>query len=428
MARLPTLYLARYLVPICRAPFEDGALLVTEGRISAMGRRSELLPGFRGEVVDFGDAVLLPSFANTHTHLELSHYPRWAAGAEHPLGSGSFIDWLLQLIAIKRSRSRAELGVSLLDGLQQCLKFGTGAVGDILSTLPIRCHYKTSPLYGRCYFELLGVERPVWQAVLGEAESQLARGGFGCLQPGLAPHSPYSLSTEALEAVFSSAGRQGWPVTTHCAESAHEYQLVAQGDGEFLDRLYPAVGWNHYRPKAARCSPVEYLHRCGGLQPWNLLVHGVQVSAADCLLLAKHKVTVVLCPRSNERLGVGRAPVVDYQTAGVRLTLGTDSLASNDSLSLWDELAAARRCYGDWLEPAELLDMATRSGAEALGLNGEMGTLQIGSGGHFQVLPLASPPPLAQLQEMLCSEGCSIPLVAHYLNGLYRLRREPESS
>ncbi len=172
---------------------------------------------------------------------------------------------------------------------------------------------------------------------------------------------------------------------------------------------------------------MEYLHRCGGLQSWNLLVHGVKVSAADCLLLAKHKVTVVLCPRSNERLGVGRAPLHDYQTAGVPLTLGTDSLASNDSLSMWDELAAARRCYGAWLEPAELLRMATRNGAEALGLSGEMGTLQIGSGGHFQVLPLASPPPLDQLQEMLCSEGYTIPLVAHYLDGLECLGGEPKA-
>ncbi len=237
MARLPTLYLARYLLPIWCAPFEDGALLVTEGRISAMGKRSELFPGFCGEVVDFGDAVLLPSFSNAHTHLELSHYPRWAAGAEQAQDSGAFIDWLLQLIDIKRSRTQAELGASLQDGLQQCLRFGTGAIGDILNTPVVRDSYRTSPLYGRCYFEVLGVEPLVWQAVLSEAESILSRGKVGCLQPGLAPHSLYSLSTEALEAVFSSAGRQGWPVTTHCAESSHEYQLLAQGDGEFLDRL-----------------------------------------------------------------------------------------------------------------------------------------------------------------------------------------------
>ncbi len=84
---------------------------------------------------------------------------------------------------------------------------------------------------------------------------------------------------------------------------------------------------------------------------------------------------------------------------------------------MWEELAAARRCYGTHLSPAELLAMATRNGAEALGLKGEMGTLQAGYGAHFQLLSLPDPPPLAELEEFLCSRGCGTAPSALYLTG-----------
>jgi len=417
-----TLYLARYLLPISAPPIEDGALLLRQGRVVAVGRRADLLAEFAGEVVDFGDAVLLPPLVNAHTHLELSHFPRWAALADKPLAAGSFVDWLLHLIDIKRGLTEKDLAASLQDGLRQCLRFGTGAVGDILSTNRLSSHYTASPLYGRIYLELLGVDPTVWQDALLRSETEVAKGQLGRLQLGLAPHAPYSLSAEALMAIYDVASRQRWPLTTHLAESPQESELLQVGTGELLERLYPAVCWSEYRPAAANCSPVVYLDRLGGLQSDNLLVHGVQVSQADCHLMAERGVTMCLCPRSNERLGVGRAPVADYRAAGVKLALGTDSMASNDSLSMWDELAAARRCYGAHLSPAELLKMATRNGADALGLKGEMGTLQVGSGGHFQVLPLASAPPLAQLEEMLCSQGSALSVNALYLDGIERLK------
>ncbi|OEU50269.1 MAG: hypothetical protein BA871_06460 [Desulfuromonadales bacterium C00003096] len=417
-----TLYLARYLLPISAPPIEDGALLLRRGRIAAVGRRADLLAEFAGEVVDFGDAILLPPLVNAHTHLELSYFPRWVALADKSLAAGSFVDWLLHLIDIKHGLTEKDLAASLQDGLRQCLRFGTGAVGDILSTNRLSSHYTASPLYGRIYLELLGVDPTVWQDALLRSEAEVAKGQLGRLLLGLAPHAPYSLSAEALMAIYDVASRQRWTLTTHLAESPQESELLQIGTGELLERLYPAVGWSEYRPSAANCSPVVYLDRLGGLQSDNLLVHGVQVSQADCRLMAERGVTMCLCPRSNERLGVGRVPVADYRAAGVKLALGTDSLASNDSLSMWEELAAARHCYGAHLSPAELLAMATRNGADALGLKGEMGTLQAGGGGHFQVLPLASAPSLAQLEEMLCSQGSALSVNALYLDGIERLK------
>ncbi|APG27081.1 hypothetical protein A7E78_04065 [Syntrophotalea acetylenivorans] len=416
------LYLARYLLPISAPPIEDGALLVDNGRIAAIGRRRDLLVGFSGDVVNFGDAVLLPTLVNAHTHLELTHFPRWAKRAGETGKPATFVDWLLHLIHVKRDVTPAEQTAAINDGLLWCLQSGTGAIGDILSRLIFPPAYAESPLYGRVFFELLGLDPEVWGVSLDRAAALLSGDHFGNLQPGLAPHALYSLSQQAMSRIFAAACRQGWPLTTHFAESHEESRLVQDASGELLERLYPAVGWQDQRPAARGCSPTVCLDRLGGLHSGNLLVHGVQVSIADAQLLAERSVTVALCPRSNERLGVGTAPVAAYRAAGVKLALGTDSLASNDSLSMWDELAAAKRHYGAHLCPGELLAMATRNGAEALGLKGEMGTLQAGFGAHFQVLSLRNPPSLAELEEALCSSGCDTQPSAVYLDGIERLQ------
>jgi cytosine/adenosine deaminase-related metal-dependent hydrolase len=116
-------------------------------------------------------------------------------------------------------------------------------------------------------------------------------------------------------------------------------------------------------------------------------------------------------------LGVGRAPVEWYLEQGVPLALGTDSLASCDSLSLWDEIAFARSWFAGRLSPPQLLTMATRNGAAALGLGSEMGELAANRGAHFQVLVPASLPPAAELDEFLCSPGRSAEVSALYLDG-----------
>jgi cytosine/adenosine deaminase-related metal-dependent hydrolase len=101
----------------------------------------------------------------------------------------------------------------------------------------------------------------------------------------------------------------------------------------------------------------------------------------------------------------------------VPLALGTDSLASCDTLSLWDEIAFARSWFEGLLSPPQLLTMATRNGASALGLGGEMGVLEAHRGAHFQVLVPPSLPPAADLAEFLCSPGRSAEVAALYLDG-----------
>jgi cytosine/adenosine deaminase-related metal-dependent hydrolase len=121
-----------------------------------------------------------------------------------------------------------------------------------------------------------------------------------------------------------------------------------------------------------------------------MAIHCVHVSLADAEILKKHGVRIVLCPRSNERLSVGRAPVALFRKLAIPLALGTDSLASNDSLSIWDEIRFAHDVYQGVLSPADLFGMATVGGAEALGISDLTGSLEVGRRADFQVVQLSS--------------------------------------
>lgn len=411
------LYIARYLLPQLGPPIEDGALLVRAGRIAAVGRRQDLLrENPQVPVSDFGDGILLPPLANAHTHLELTDFPAWARSCGETGTPGSFVDWILRVIRVKAAIPGTALAASVTNGVRQSLRAGTGAVGDILSYFPARSAHAASPLRGRLFLEVLGRQAQRWETLLNGVREVLDTAPPGHLGFGLSPHSPYTLAENYLRQALALAGPE-LPVAIHLAESAEETTFLAAADGPLVTRLYPRVGWGQLLPPPAGFSPVAYLQACGGLRPHTLLVHGVQVGAEDVARIARSGAAVALCPRSNARLEVGRVPLADYLAAGIPLALGTDSLASNDSLSVWDELAFAGAWFAAQTSPWQLLATATLGGARALGLDGEMGALAAGWGGHFQVLQPATMPNLAELGDYLCG-GCGDDLTGLFLDGI----------
>jgi cytosine/adenosine deaminase-related metal-dependent hydrolase len=175
----------------------------------------------------------------------------------------------------------------------------------------------------------------------------------------------------------------------HLAESPDEAAFLANGGGDwptFLARR----GLGHVAFPAPGLSPVLYADRARCLHPRLVAAHGVQVDAADRRVLARRGVHVVLCPRSNRRLGVGTADVPALLEAGVRLALGTDSLASVESLDVLEEARLLRRQFRS-LPPAVLLRMATLGGAEALGL-GDLGAIAAGKRAALAFAPARRAP------------------------------------
>jgi len=413
-----TLCRARYLLPIGAPLIEDGALLVEGGCILAIGRHADLAAAHpRAAASDFGDAVLLPPLVNAHTHLELSSYPEWCSAWQDLPGQGDFVGWIQHLIQVKSKLPRESYAAAIRKGIRTTLRSGCGAVGDILASHADCSAYRESPLLGRVYFEVLGVEPDKLRQQLAQIASLCATAPFGRLLPGLSPHSPYTLAPDLFTEVLAQVRQRQWPVTMHLGETADEVAFLAAAAGPIVERLYPYVGWQERVPPAAGLRPVPWLLQHAPLPQQLLLAHGVQVSAAEAAQLAATRAGVVLCPRSNARFGVGRAPVAAYHQAGVTLALGTDSLASSPSLSVWDELAFAREWFAGELDPAAWLEIATAGGAALLGLGERLGQLAAGREAHFQVVDVPAGARAASLVEALCAAGDEIRVQALYLGG-----------
>lgn len=412
----PILYRCRFVLPISSAPIEDGAVLVADSRIVAVGSMRELTVAYpQAAVIDFCDAVLLPPLVNAHTHLELSNFKSWAAAAGRPDAPQDFVDWILWLVRIRRHISVQQFHDSVVAGLKASLLAGTGAIGDILTTLPALPAYRNSPLRGRIFAEVLGHDPQVVQARLTAIEAAVQNPPALSLDWGLSPHAPYTLSAAATDQVFDFAGRLTLPCAMHLAESEDETRFLQEGSGAIAESLYAAAKWDVKLSPPPGCSPVGALCRPGRLRRGDLTVHGVQVDGADVELLKRTGCSLVLCPRSNAALHVGKAPVAAYLEAGVPLALGTDSLASATSLSIWDEMAFARDWFQGALAPRDWLEMATMGGAGALGLQGRSGQLAAGCEASFQVVALESMPGLEQLEEALCSAGQGVKVTHLFL-------------
>jgi len=403
-------------LPIAAPPIEDGALLVDSGRILAFGSRSELRNTSQGaKEIDLGDTVLMPPMVNTHTHLELSSFPDWLKTTGEVEAPQDFVDWILRLIRVRRNIDLNQVRASLVRGLEESLRSGTGAIGDILTTLPVVDVYQESPLYGKVYAEVLGHDAGVVSDRLEAIEAMLGRPPGQALNWGVSPHAPYTLSSSIMDRVFAFSAEQSLHSSIHLAESAEESAFVRSGKGAIVDKLYAAAQWDPATDPAPGCSPVESLCRTGRLRRNDLLVHGVQVNGADIALIKRTGCHVALCPRSNAALDVGKAPVVDYLKADVQLSLGTDSLASAPSLSIWHELAFARSWFAGDVAPRKWLEIATLGGARALGLQGRTGQLTPGHDASFQVVRLPDLPNMAELEEALCAAGESAVVSRLYL-------------
>ena len=411
------IYTAQYLVSANAPPVEGGAFAVHDGRIVSIGTLDDVQRGCPAvEIVDYSDAILTPLLVNAHTHLELTDYPAWnreTAGDEPT----NFVDWILHLIEIKRTLSNTDYRLSMQHGVEQSIAAGTGTVGDILSQYGLRDLYAHAPFNGFVFQETLGQDPERIAKLSRRLHQALDDETCGSVTLGVSPHSPYTISRDYLTRIYAWCRSHGCRCATHLAESAEEVQFVEKSSGDLASRFYPYVGWEGYLPPPAGVRPVEYLDQTGGLFPENLLVHGVQLNDAEIATLAEKNMSLVLCPRSNARLDVGHAPAGKLQQAGVKLALGTDSLSSCDSLSIWDEMAFAHRWFGGELDAPTLFRMATLGGAEVLGLERQIGSLETGKSANFQLLRPKASIAISEIFDYFVSSSCTDDIVQVYHQG-----------
>ncbi len=348
---------ASWVVPVAGAPLRDGRVAVGDGRIVWVGRAGD--PGEpKAPVRELGRGILLPGLVNAHCHLELSHL-----AGRVPFGGG-FVAWVEALVAARGSDDEASVRARAAQAIRELEDRGTVAVGDVSNSLVHLDLLGASRLAAVVFFELLAWDPARAAATLEWADRRLS-GLDGTLAPNvrvrLAAHAPHSVSPPLLAGLVARGG----PAAMHLAESPAESQFLATGSGDwpgFLERR----GFGHVAFAPAGLSPVRYADGLRALPRGLVAAHAVQVDAADRELLARRGVHVALCPRSNRSLGVGTARVPELLAAGVPLCLGTDSLASIDSLDVLEDATLLHRQFPD-LDPAVIVRMATLGGAEALG-------------------------------------------------------------
>lgn len=384
-----TIYRAAWVLPVVTEPIRDGAVMVgTDGRIAAVGPRAAIEPPEGAEVVELGEAALLPGLVNVHAHPELALF----RGALEDL---RFRDWILRLVGTRRAALRDEdFELSARWTMVECLRAGITTVAATETSAAALHALKEAGMRGLVYREVFGPD----PACVGESMADL-RAAVDLLRAdetdlvrlGISPHAPYTVSDALLAAAARYALDESLPVAIHADESIPERDLVVRGEGDFAPGLR-ARGID--TPPRGR-STIELLDRLGVLEARPQLIHCVLVDADDIARLADNGCAVAHCPIANAKLGHGIAPVAEMREAGVRVGLGTDSVGSNNRLDLLEEariaslLQRGRLASHDLLALADLLRLATIDGARSLALEERIGTLEPGKDADLCAVSLA---------------------------------------
>ena len=395
------IFAASYVVPMGSPAIEGGAIAVADGRVVAVDTLAKLRSAYGCTVTDFPGCVIMPGLVNAHTHLELTHFPSWKLRKGIDYSPRTYVDWVIQVIKVKRGLTRDELEMSIKEGIRIALESGTTAVGDILTDRNLVSCHAGGGLGGRLYFEAIGHDEGRCSTLLTELRHALDVFPSGRLKPGLSPHAPHTLSSRFMADVTDLAGSHALPTMVHLAESREESAFFHDSSGKIADLLYPFAGWDAHIPHPLRTTPTAYLDSLGALRRDTAVVHCVHVTPDDVSILKRRGVAAILCPRSNDRLVVGKAPAALLKKSGIPLALGTDSLASNDSLSLWDEMRFLRQEFPAVFTPTEILEMVTTGAARAIRREDELGSLAAGKLADFLVVRPGDGVTLPELPEAL---------------------------
>ncbi|MCL2136227.1 MAG: amidohydrolase family protein [Coriobacteriia bacterium] len=379
------LLLARYIVPVSSPHIENGAVLVKDGRIAAVGAAADLLRDYPNEPqTDFGLAVLMPGLVDAHSHWEYSAF-------RGLIQDVAYADWKIALTEKEERFNDQDWLDSALLGALETVRAGITTVADITSTGASLHAAKAVGLRGIFYREVGTMEKKEVPRILDEAYQEiedwrsLAVDGFQYI--GIAPEALYKCHPQVFNEIRDYA-MDGTPVAVHLAGSQEEYDFIRYGSSLFsvhTTEMQRGYGIDMPPWLATGVSPIRYILNWGLFQVPNLLaIHCVHVDEDDIGFLEQYDVAVAICTRCNAQLGMGIAPVPDLVRAGLRIGLGTDSPAASSTTDLFAEMRMtlliqrAVHLKSDFMTSAQLVRMATLGAAEALGLADHIGSLDVG--------------------------------------------------
>ncbi len=367
-----TCHRARLLMQAPGRWIQNGFACVSQGRILEIGTLGKKQPP--GILVDHGAGILMPALVNAHTHLSLSSlHGRLDT-------SKGFLCWVESLIRERSQLSLQEAQRSAQEAMGALRAMGVGLVGEFGPFFPIQEQLLAQGLEGVVWEEFLGGEREVLPP------AQTCPG----ILLSLAGHAPHTTSPLLLRRLKTLCSRLGLPFSMHLAESQQEVEFLQTGRGDWA-LLLEKRGLEFRNWDCFGATPVALAQRLGLLGPGTLLVHLIHVSQEEVGLLARSRVGVCVCPRSNWNLHKALPRLPQFLEAGLSPALGTDSLASVESLSLFEEMRFTA-CQFPELKPTDILRMATLNGARALG-RPDLGMLEEGHSARMIYVELDAPDP-----------------------------------
>jgi cytosine/adenosine deaminase-related metal-dependent hydrolase len=328
------IYSARWVVTICAAPIEKGAVAIRGDVIAGVGSQTEIVARFpEFTVQSLGEAIILPGLVNAHTHLELTAMRGYLENEER-----DFFAWLRKLTIARLERMTPDdIRVSATWGACEAVRAGITHVDDASDSALISMRaLQDVGLRGVVYQESFGPDARLVTENFQKLKDKLAElksVETGLVRAGVSPHAPYTVCGPQLELIADLANSQGLPLMMHAAESEAEEQFLRDGCGVFAEGLARReIEW-----KAPGISTIQYLKQVGILETHPLLAHCIRVDDEDIETLRSHNAKVAHCPKSNAKLGHGRAPFAKFIAAGVSVGLGSDSVASNNTCDILEE-------------------------------------------------------------------------------------------
>ncbi|HEY5766528.1 MAG TPA: amidohydrolase family protein [Candidatus Udaeobacter sp.] len=393
---------ARIVVTMHGAPIENGAVAVSGYRIVDVGRFDDVKTRNAGNAVDLGEQILLPGLINAHCHLDYT----CLRGKIPP--QKSFTAWIRAINAEKSELSPKDYVASITEGFVEAKRFGTTAIAN-LTAFPELIPQVQPPIRTCWFAELIDIRAPeranelIDSAIesFGRARLELVLSEAERGAPwGLAPHTLFTASSNLFRRCEEIAQREQILLTTHLAESREEMEMFRDGSGplyEFMKSIGPPIddcgnetpvkrfldsigsGGSPNRPPAIEVNR-PYLS-------W-IVAHLNELTESDFDLLeqSNSKFHVVHCPRSHNYFAHSPFAFDRLRSFGFNICLGTDSLASNESLSLFDEMRAFQKEFPK-VSAEEIFRMVTVNSARALRYENALGQIRPGFGADLIAVP-----------------------------------------
>lgn len=360
-----------------RRVIEDGAVAVKNGEVALVGTRAEVTKNLRAkQTIDAQGKVIIPGLINTHTHIPMTLF----RGISDDLDLN---DWLTKYIFPAEAKNVNEqfvrAGTRL--GLAEMIRGGTttycdmyyfeDAIADETAKAGVR------GVLGETIIQFPVADNKTPQEAMQYSERFINKWkNHSLIVPALAPHAPYTLTTDHLKAIKNLSDKLNAAVVIHVGETQREVNDISKQYG---------------------ARPVEYLNRIGFLNDRTIAAHVVFANPNEIQILKSKGVGVAHCPQSNMKLASGVSPVPQMLNADVRIGLGTDGAASNNDLDMWEEIDTAAKLHklysGDpkTLNAEQAFTMATVGGARALHLENLIGSIEAGKRADIVLVDFDSP-------------------------------------